>query len=194
MKNTKKRIILAATGASGTIYAVRLARELGGLDFVELHLITSDAALRVMELETDFCEADLTAHADYVYRQHNIAAPPASGSWEHDGMIVCPCSMASLASIAQGIGTNLIHRSADVCLKERRRLVLVTRETPLSLVHINNMQAVTMAGAVVMPASPGFYHRPSSIDELSAHLCGRILEQLKLPHDLYRRWGEDQQR
>lgn len=191
MGKDKKKIILAVTGASGTIYAVHLAQALGAIEDVELHIIVSTAALKVMNLETEFKEPNLTDPADFVYHEENIAAPPASGSWEHDGMIICPCSMATLAGVAAGIGNNLIHRSADVCLKERRKLVLVTRETPLSLIHINNMQTVTMAGATVMPASPGFYHGPQSIDELADHLCGRILEQFKLPHNLYKRWGKN---
>ncbi|WP_319781188.1 UbiX family flavin prenyltransferase [Maridesulfovibrio sp.] len=187
----KKKIILAASGASGTVYAVKLARCLGGMDNIELHLIISDAALKVMELETDFKPEELTGNADFVYRQDNIAAPPASGSWRHAGMIICPCSMATLAAVAQGLGNNLIHRAADVCLKERKKLILVTRETPLNLIHIRNMETVTLAGATVMPASPGFYHAPKSIDDMAAHMAGRILEQLEIPHSLYRAWGED---
>jgi 4-hydroxy-3-polyprenylbenzoate decarboxylase len=190
----KKRIILAASGASGTLYAVKLARFLGLADDIELHLIVSDAALKVLELETSFKPEDLTGNADVVYRQDNIAAPPASGSWQHDGMIICPCSMASLAAIAQGLGSNLMHRAADVCLKERRKLILVTRETPLNLIHIRNMETATLAGATVMPASPGFYHSPESLDDMAAHMAGRILEQLEIPHNLYRCWGDNSPR
>ncbi|NDV28019.1 UbiX family flavin prenyltransferase [Desulfovibrio sp. JC010] len=190
----KKKIVLAASGASGTIYAVKLARHLGTQENIELHLIISNAALQVMELETDFTPEDLTGCADYVYPQENIAAPPASGSWQHEGMIVCPCSMATLAAIAQGLGNNLIHRAADVSLKERRKLILVTRETPLNLIHIRNMETATLAGATIMPASPGFYHAPKSIDDMAAHMAGRILEQLQIPHTLYRAWGEDSSR
>ncbi|CCO24501.1 UbiX family flavin prenyltransferase [Maridesulfovibrio hydrothermalis] len=190
----KKRIILAVTGASGTTYAVKLAQHFGKMDGIELHLILSEAALKVMELETEFTPEDLTGNADSVYPHENIAAPPASGSWDHAGMIICPCSMSSLAAIAHGFGTNLIHRAADVCLKERRKLILVTRETPLNLIHIRNMETATLAGATVMPASPGFYHTPQSIDDLSSHMAGRILEQLNIPHNLYQRWGADSQR
>ncbi|NDV24786.1 UbiX family flavin prenyltransferase [Desulfovibrio sp. JC022] len=190
----KKKVILAASGASGTMYAVKLAQHLGSLDNIELHLIISDAALKVMELETEFKPENLTGHANFVYRQDNIAAPPASGSWQHAGMIVCPCSMASLAAIAQGLGNNLIHRAADVCLKERRKLILVTRETPLNLIHIRNMETVTLAGATVMPASPGFYHAPKSIEDMAAHMAGRVLEQMGISHDLYRPWGEESAR
>jgi 4-hydroxy-3-polyprenylbenzoate decarboxylase len=191
MSNPKKRIILAVTGASGTLYAMKLAETLQRIENVELHLIISNAAFEVMTLETSFKQSDLTDTADFIYSEDNIAAAPASGSWEHDGMVICPCSMASLSAVSSGLGNNLIHRSADVCLKERRKLILITRETPLSLIHINNMRTVTMAGGIIMPASPGFYHRPETIDDLAAHLCGRILEQLKLPHNLYKRWGQE---
>ncbi|SME93405.1 UbiX family flavin prenyltransferase [Desulfovibrio gilichinskyi] len=190
----KKRIILAATGASGTIYTLSLAKELGKRNEIELHLIISDAALKVMELETDFKPEDLTVHADFVYQQNLISAPPASGSWQHDGMIICPCSMSSLAAIANGMGSNLIHRAADVSLKERRKLILITRETPLNLIHIRNMETVTLAGGTVMPASPGFYHSPRTINDIAEHMTGRILEQLSIPHDLYKRWGENSRR
>ncbi|WP_320008206.1 UbiX family flavin prenyltransferase [Maridesulfovibrio sp.] len=189
-----KKIILAASGASGTIYAVKLAQHLRTLDNIELHLIISNAALKVMELETDFKPEDLTGCADFVYPQENIAAPPASGSWQHAGMIICPCSMATLAAVAQGLGNNLIHRAADVCLKERRKLILVTRETPLNLIHIRNMETATLAGATIMPASPGFYHAPKSIDDMAAHMAGRVLEQMQIPHNLYRAWGEESKR
>lgn len=185
-----KRIILAATGASGQQYALALARALSLAEGVELHLILSEAAKKVMALETDFAPADLEALATAVYSEKDIAAGPASGSWRHAGMIVCPCSMASLAAIAQGLGTNLIHRAADVTLKERGRLILVTRETPLSLIHIRNMLAAREAGADIVPASPGFYHRPRTIEDMVNHLAGRVLDQLGVEHALFRRWGE----
>jgi 4-hydroxy-3-polyprenylbenzoate decarboxylase len=187
---TVKRIILAVTGASGQPYALALARALALAEDVELHLILSDAAKKVMALEADFAPADLEALAAASYGEKDIAAPPASGSWRHAGMVVCPCSMASLAAIAQGLGNNLIHRAADVTLKEGRKLILVTRETPLNLVHIKNMLAAKEAGADIVPASPGFYHKPKTIDDLVNHLAGRVLDQLGLEHALFRRWGE----
>lgn len=186
----KKRIILAITGASGTLYAVSLTKALSNRDDVELHLILSDAARRVMELETDFSEEALTSLADVIHQNEDIAAPPASGSWQHDGMIVCPCSMASLAAIASGLGSNLIHRAADVTLKERKKLVLVTRETPLSAIHMQNMLTADRAGAIILPACPGFYHRPATLEEMADQLAGKVLDQLDIPHDLYQRWGE----
>ncbi|MFH1915322.1 MAG: UbiX family flavin prenyltransferase [Pseudomonadota bacterium] len=186
----KKRIILAVTGASGTPYAATLAAELGRRDDIELHLVISAAARRVMALESDDAPDALESLAHAVHHPGDIGAPPASGSWRHQGMIICPCSMATLAAVATGVGDSLIHRAADVTLKERGRLVLVTRETPLNAIHLTNMLAADRAGAVIMPASPGFYHRPETIKDLTAHLAGRVLDQLDIPHTLHARWGE----
>lgn len=185
-----QRIVLAVTGASGPQYAYALARALSGRKDLELHLILSEAARKVIALEADFAPDALIALAHKHYSEKDIAAGPASGSWRHAGMIVCPCSMASLAAIAQGFGTNLIHRAADVTLKEGKRLVLVTRETPLSLIHIKNMLAAKEAGATIVPASPGFYHKPKTIDDMVNHLAGRILDQLGIDNTLFTRWGE----
>lgn len=187
---TTKRILLAVTGASGPQYAMALARALSGRPDIELHLILSEAAKKVMALEADFGPEDLLTLAHASYSEKDIAAGPASGSWRHAGMIVCPCSMASLGAIAHGLGTNLIHRAADVTLKEGRKLVLVTRETPLNLIHIKNMLAAKEAGADIVPASPGFYHKPKTIDDLVNHLAGRILDQLGIDNALFKRWGE----
>ena len=186
---TSKRIILAVSGASGMEYARHLARALGDVPGLELHGIVSDAARQVFrhELMSDPAELEVCFH--FLHEADNFAAPPASGSWEHHGMVVCPCSMASLAAIASGVGTNLIHRAADVTLKERRPLILVPRETPLNEIHLRNMLRAHRAGAVIMPPCPGFYHHPQSIEQLVAQFSGRILEQLGLPHDLYSRWG-----
>lgn len=185
-----RRIVLAVTGASGMPYALTLARALAATPGVELHCIVSAAARTVLEVETDAgpdAFADLTART---YDQDDLAAAPASGSWLHAGMAVCPCSMASLAAIARGMGQNLIHRAADVCLKERRPLVLVPRETPLSRVHLENMLAAHAAGAHIAPACPGFYHRPRTVQDLCDHLAGRILDLLNIPHSLCARWGQ----
>jgi len=187
---SSKRILLAVTGASGPHYAVALARALGGHADMELHVILSKAAKKVIALESDYTPEDITRHATVVYEEKDIAAGPASGSWRHAGMIVCPCSMASLGAIAHGLGTNLIHRAADVTLKEGRKLILVVRETPLNLVHIKNMLAAKEAGADIMPASPGFYHRPKTIEDMVNHLAGRILDQLGIENALFTRWGE----
>lgn len=183
----KKRIVLAVTGASGMAYARTLAENLR--TFSELHLIVSKAATLVWNLEIGRDSRELEALGFQSYGQDDLAAPPASGSWQHQGMVVCPCSMASLAAIARGVGNNLIHRAADVTLKEQRRLVLVTRETPLGTIHLENMLAAARAGAVVMPACPGFYHRPGTLQELVDHLAGRILDALGIEHNLTARWG-----
>ncbi|MHC1751274.1 UbiX family flavin prenyltransferase [Humidesulfovibrio sp.] len=187
---TTQRIVLAVTGASGPQYAYALASALSGRQDLELHLILSEAARKVIALEADFAPDALIALAHKHYSEKDIAAGPASGSWRHAGMIVCPCSMASLAAIAQGFGTNLIHRAADVTLKEGKPLVLVTRETPLSLIHIKNMLAAKEAGASIVPASPGFYHKPKTINDMVNHLAGRILDQLGIDNTLFKRWGE----
>jgi 4-hydroxy-3-polyprenylbenzoate decarboxylase len=200
------RIVLAVTGASGMPYAVRLAEILAGEPEYELHLIVSRAAWTVLDLESGESgesgggrgrggEAGqagerLRSLAHRVYDQDDFAAPPASGSWLHAGMIVCPCSMASLAAIANGLGSNLIHRAADVTLKEGRKLVLVPRETPMNRSHLRNMLLASEAGAVIMPACPGFYHRPASIADMVNHLAGRILDQLGVHLPLFKRWGE----
>ncbi|GAB6061111.1 UbiX family flavin prenyltransferase [Desulfonatronum parangueonense] len=183
-----KRIVLAVTGGSGMAYAETLAGYLQ--NFCELHLIVSQAGWLVWNQELGLPQESLLHKAHSSYAQDDLAAPPASGSWQHLGMVVCPCSMASLAAIANGLGSNLIHRAADVTLKERRSLVLVTRETPLSAIHLENMLAATRAGAVIMPASPGFYHRPRTLQELVDHMAGRILDALRIEHNLTPRWGD----
>ena len=186
----KKRIILAITGASGTIYATSLIKALADNDDVDLHVIVSEAAKKVLSLETDLSPDALTIDAVTSHAPDDIAAPPASGSWLHDGMIICPCSMATLSAVASGFGHNLIHRAADVTLKERRKLILVPRETPLSSIHLKNMLTADRAGAVILPACPGFYHRPETIEDLADQLAGKILDQLDIAHTLYARWGD----
>ncbi len=187
------RVVVAVTGGSGMPYAQRLLETLSGLG-LETHVIISDAARLVLKQEMRQGATPLEASAHALYTQRDLAAPPASGSWRHLGMVVCPCSMASLAAIASGLGSNLIHRSADVCLKERRKLVLVPRETPLSDIHLENMLRVSRAGAVVLPACPGFYHRPETIADLVDQVVGRVLDHLELEHDLGPRWREREER
>jgi flavin prenyltransferase len=182
------RIVLAVTGASGMLYARTLAGFLH--ETCELTLIVSNAAWLVWDQETGSSPQDLKNLARHCYTQHDLAAPPASGSWQHQGMVVCPCSMASLAAIANGLGSNLIHRAADVTLKECRKLILVPRETPCNAIHLRNMLAASQAGAVIMPASPGFYHRPRSIQDLVDQFAARILDALGMEHGRALRWGE----
>lgn len=184
-----KRLVLALTGASGMPYAWMLLQALHTAG-VATHCIVSDAARLVLAQETELRLDDLAPFCQAMYTQHDLAAAPASGSWRHQGMVVCPCSMASLAAIANGLGSNLIHRAADVTLKEGRKLVLMPRETPLSTVHLENMLKARRAGAVILPPSPGFYHQPKELDELLAQIVGRILDQVDVEHDLGPRWGE----
>lgn len=186
-------VTMAITGASGAPYAVRL---LGALNDarVPVHLIVSDTGWRLLDEELGVRgEAALRERTgDWanvtVYRDNDRGATPASGSAPSRGMVICPCSMGTLASIAQGTTRSLIERAADVVLKERRRLVLVPRETPYSQIHLENMLRLTRAGAVVLPASPGFYHRPQSIADLIDFVVGRALAQLGIESELGPRW------
>ncbi len=186
-----RRVVLAVTGASGMPYAVALARNLARAPDVEPYLILSDAAKLVLSLESEVTANELASMAHAAYGQKDLDAPPASGSWRHAGMVVCPCSMASLAAIASGLGSNLIHRAADVTLKERRPLLLVPRETPLNRMHLKNMLAANEAGAEIIPACPGFYHRPGTIDDLVDFVVARILDRLHIEHTLVPGWKEE---
>ncbi len=181
-----KKLVLALTGASGMPYGLELIRQIKNHG-IELHLVISDAARTVLSLESKGFEPTLNM-ADHVYTQNQMAAPIASGSFFHSGMVVCPCSMASLSAIANGFGNNLIHRAADVTLKERRPLVLVPRETPYNRTHLLNMLKAHDSGAIILPPCPGFYHSPESIDDLVKHIVGRILDSLNIENNLFKRW------
>jgi 4-hydroxy-3-polyprenylbenzoate decarboxylase len=186
-------VTLAITGASGAAYGTRLLESLN-VAGVPVRLIISRTGWRLLAEELDIGgEGELRARTGdwsqvILYSDDDRGATPASGSAPSRGMVVCPCSMGTLASIAQGTTRSLIERAADVVLKERRRLVLVPRETPYSQIHLENMLRVTAAGAVVLPASPGFYHRPQRIEELVDFVVGRILSHLDVPHTLGPRW------
>nr|KJR71507.1 MAG: aromatic acid decarboxylase [Vulcanisaeta sp. AZ3] len=185
-----RRFIVSITGASGVIYGIRLLEVIKRYESdAEIYLVMSSTAIDIMKHEVGVDEKYVARLADKVYDEHDLGAPIASGSFKHDGMVIIPCSMKTLASIAHGITDNLIVRAADVALKERRRLILVVRETPLNLVHIRNMELVTLAGAIVMPAAPAFYHRPSNIDDLINFIVGRVLDLLGIENDLFRRWS-----
>jgi flavin prenyltransferase len=191
-------VTLALTGASGAPYAVRLLAALNESG-TPVRLIVSQTGWRLLDEEVDIdSEAALQAvTGDWsrvvVYEDNDRGATPASGSAESAGMVVCPCSMGTLASIAQGTTRSLIERAADVVLKERRPLILVPRETPYSSIHLENMLRVTRAGAIVLPASPGFYHRPASIDDLIDFVVGRILAHLGIEHYLGPVWSSGEQ-
>lgn len=186
MKEPRK-IIVGISGGSGAIYALALLRHLRALR-CESHLVVSRMGAYVMDHECGVSLEELKTYADRFYENDDLAAPISGGSFRTFGMAVVPCSMKTLASISQGFSENLLARAADVTLKERRRLVLVTRESPLSAIHLENMLRVTRSGAVVMPASPGFYHRPESVAEMVVSFSGRILDELGIEHDLIRRW------
>jgi polyprenyl P-hydroxybenzoate/phenylacrylic acid decarboxylase-like protein len=182
------RIVIGITGASGAIYGIRALQVLQKLE-VETHLVITDAALETIRLETDFKESDVRHLATETHRPSDIASKIASGSYPTDGMLVIPCSMKTLAGIASGYSDNLLLRAADVTIKERRRLVLVVRETPLSLIHIENMATVTRAGAIVLPATPAFYQRPNTVAALVDQVVGKALGILGVEQHLSERWN-----
>lgn len=184
----RKTLLLGVSGASGMPLALRFLRQCRALPGLELHLILSQGAEAVLRAEAGPQPDEFARLADVVYAADDMAAPPASGSWRHGGMVIAPCSMNTLGALAAGVTGNLLQRAADVCLKERRPLVLVTRESPLSRIHLRNMLALQEAGAVIMPFSPGFYLQPRTLDEMLDQFCGRILDQLSIDHPLGR-WG-----
>ena len=171
-----KRLIVAITGASGAIYGVRLLQMVRALPDLETHLVMSPAGGLTVAQELDMTRHDLEALADVVHNPRDIGASVASGSFVTEGMVVAPCSMKTLASVAHGLADNLVSRAADVVLKERRRLVLLARETPLNQAHLRNMMAVTEMGGVICPPVPAFYNRPQSLDDIVDHTCMRVLD------------------
>lgn len=183
-----RRVVVGITGASGTEYGVRILRALRTAG-VETHLVVSASGQLTRSLETDWSKEEVEALADRVWKPTDTAAAIASGSFLTDGMVIAPCSMRTLGEIASGVTSSLISRAADVHLKERRRLVLVTREMPLSLIHLRNMTAVTEAGAIVVPPVPSLYTRPSTVDEILDQTVGRCLDLLGVHLDRPR-WGE----
>lgn len=183
----RPRLIVALTGSSGPHYGVRLLEVLRDVD-VEVHLILSAAARKTIEYEMGRDPDQVLTLADVVHDERNIAAPIASGTFLTDGMVVAPCSIRTLSAIANSANDNLVVRAADVCLKERRRLVLVVRETPLHLGHLRLMLQATEAGAVILPPVPGFYHLPKTIDDLVDHTVTKVLDQFGIHLDLIARW------
>ncbi len=183
-----KRIVVAISGASGAVYGVRLLQMLGGLDGVQTHLTVSDAGWLNIQQELEMPRAEVEALADVFYPVRDVGAAIASGSFQCDGMVIAPCSMRTLAAVALGMSDNLITRAADVMLKERRRLILMVRETPLNLAHLRNMTSVTEMGGIVFPPVPGFYHRPQSIAEMVDHSVSRVVDLLGLPQTHVPRW------
>lgn len=185
----KRRLIVGISGATGVIHGIRLLEALRDLG-VESHLIMTRTAEVTLAYESDLKVAEVHALADVVHRAEDLAAAPASGSFRTMGMVVAPCSVRSLAEIAAGTGSTLLTRAADVCLKERRRLVLMVRETPLHLGHIRNMAAVTELGGIIAPPVAAFYTRPRTLDDIVDHAVGRVLDLFDLDSGKVARWGE----
>ena len=181
------RILLSIGGASGTIYGIRLLEELIKSD-IEVHLVVSNGAKKIMKNETIYDYDDLKKKAHFCYDNSNLFASPASGSYLLDGMIIAPCSMKTLSSIANGYGNTLTSRTASCCLKEGRKLVLVLRETPLDLPGIKNMLSAKISGAIILPAMPAFYHKPKKIDDMVDFIAGKVLDQFHIKHSLFDRW------
>jgi len=194
-------IIVGVSGASGSIYGVRLIKALVEAG-IRTMVVLSDAGKGVLAHELGYDPKtpliDFLAHTGIqikdparleIFSQHQMASEPASGSFVHSGMVVCPCSMKSLAAIASGFADNLLTRSADVSLKEKRPLILVPRETPFNLIHLKNMEKIVLAGGVILPPNPSFYSFPENIEQLVDTVIARILDHLKIPHQLMARWG-----
>ncbi len=187
----QRKLVVGISGASGVIYGIRMLEALRSAG-VETHLILSKAAEMTLAYETDLKPRDLRDMADASYAIGDVGAPCASGSFPSDGMVIAPCSMKTLAEIATGVTGTLLSRAADVILKERRRLVLMTRETPLTLVHLRNMTTVTEMGGIIAPPVPAFYAKPDSLDTMVDHSVGRVLDLFGIESDLVRRWKTEE--
>ncbi|MQA66676.1 MAG: UbiX family flavin prenyltransferase [Alphaproteobacteria bacterium] len=185
-----RRIVVGISGASGAIYGIRVLEVLSKAEDIEVHLILSPSAGQTIVDETDWTVSDVKALADVVYNNKDIGASLSSGSYRHDGMLIAPCSVKTLSGIVNSYDDNLLTRAADVALKERRRVVLLVRETPLHLGHIELMARAASYGAVVMPPVPAFYHRPQSLDDVINQTVGKALDLFDISHKLFRRWKE----
>ena len=183
-----RRVVVGISGASGAVYGVRLLQALRELGGIETHLVVSGAGWQNLRHELDLPRPAVEALADVVHEVANVGARIASGSFLTEGMVVAPCSMRTLAAIAHGLGDNLLTRAADVTLKERRRLVLLARESPLHLGHLRNMVAATEMGAIVSPPVPAFYKRPRTVEDIVDHSVARALDALGIAHELTTRW------
>lgn len=186
---TQRRLIIAITGATGAVYGVRLLEVLRDAPGIQTHLLLSEAGALNLHHELDMSRKQVGALADVVHNVRDIGASIASGSFQSEGMIIAPCSMKTLAAVAHGLSDNLITRAADVILKERRRLLLMVRETPFNLAHLRNMTAVTEMGGIIFPPLPGFYQHPQTIAEMVDHTIGRVLDLFAVPHALTPRWN-----
>lgn len=184
------RVIVAISGATGVIYGIKLLEALQDNKLYEIHLLISPWAERIIKSETNFSVKQVKNYASYYYEINDFNAPIASGSFKTDGMVIIPCSMKTLSAIAHGYADNLITRSADVIIKEKRKLILIPRETPLSTIHLENMVKLARLGIVILPPIPAFYYKPKSLIEIIDHLTSKILDNLGIENHLYKRWGE----
>jgi flavin prenyltransferase len=183
------KLAIGINGATGAIYGIRLLQALSAVKNIETHLIITHAGEQTIEIETDYKASEVRALATCHYNIDDIGACLASGSFLRDGMIIAPCSMKTLSALAHSYADNLLTRAADVTLKERGKLLLLVRETPLHLGHLKNMAAVTEMGAIVMPPIPAFYHKPKTIEEIIDHTIGKALDLFKIEHNLFSRWS-----
>ena len=183
-----RRIIVGISGASGSAYGYMALQALRAIGGVETHLVLSSASKRTIALETDMVSEDFEALADVVHRDDDLAAAISSGSFITDGMLVIPCSMKSASAIAYSMNSNLLVRAADVCLKERRRVVLIVRETPLHLGHLRTLAQLAEIGATILPPIPAMYANPTSVDDIIAHTVGKALDQFGIANELFKRW------
>lgn len=185
-----RKLIIGISGASGAVYGIRTLQTLRDIPDIETHLVLSPSAKRTILEETDWDVPAVEALADVVHSHRDIGAAIASGSFQTIGMLVAPCSIKSLSGIVNSYSDNLLTRAADVCLKERRRLVLLVRETPLHVGHIELLGQAARYGAVVLPPMPAFYNRPQTVDDIVNHTVGKALDQFEIPHQLFKRWKE----
>jgi len=184
-----RRLIVGVSGASGSVYAIATLRALAAVPEVESHLVLSHQARQTIELETGMLASEVEALADVVYREGDLAASISSGSFKTAGMLVVPCSIKTASSIAHSFNDNLLTRAADVCLKERRPLVLVVRETPLHLGHLRILTQLAEIGAIILPPVPAMYARPQTVDDIVAHTVGKALDQFGIDNALFARWN-----
>jgi flavin prenyltransferase len=189
-----RRIVVGISGASGSAYGYAALKALRAIGDVETHLVLTSAAQRTIELEMELSAKQFEALADVVHRDDDLAASIASGSFVTEGMIVIPCSIKSASAIAYGLDANLLVRAADVCLKERRRLILVVRESPLHLGHLRALTQLAEIGAVILPPVPAMYARPRSVEDVIKHTVGKALDQFGIEHNLFKRWESPRQR
>jgi 4-hydroxy-3-polyprenylbenzoate decarboxylase len=182
-------IIVAITGATGAIYGIRLLEALASLKDIETHLVISAAGEKTIALETSRRVDDVRKLANYSYAVDEIDAPIASGSFKRDGMIIAPCTIKTMSAVAHSYSDNLITRAADVTLKERKKLVVVVRETPLHLGHLRNLERLAEMGAIILPPMPAFYHQPQTVQDIVDHTVGKMLDVFDIKHELFQRWS-----